>query len=203
MLVKAPSPLVILLVGFSSQLGSFFQVKADFEKHMFRSDPTNKDTFITTGVWSLSRHPNYFGEITMWWGIWISATSTIFDGEDIGASAVTILSPVYTMLILLFVSGLPFAEGAALERYYRAPDRGQKWDKYRLQTSPVIPMPCGLYAKIPLVIKRYLLFEFKFLEYSPSTERDTPAKPESSGKSTDVEVTDVEAIGAGSKHESP
>mmetsp|Transcript_53437 Transcript_53437/g.83215 ORF Transcript_53437/g.83215 Transcript_53437/m.83215 type:complete len:171 (+) Transcript_53437:3-515(+) len=158
---------------------------------MFRSDPANKDDFIRTGVWSLSRHPNYFGEITMWWGIWIAvATSmkySIFDGEDYAASIITIISPLFTMLILLFLTGLPYAEGAALERYYKAADAGRKWDEYRLQTSPVIPIPCGLYGKIPVVVKRYFLFEFRALEYNPPTDNQPPMP---------TNITKVEMVGA-------
>ena len=60
----------IWLVGFS------IEVFADYQKSVFRSDPTNKDTFITTGLWSLSRHPNYFGEILLWFGLYITASSS-------------------------------------------------------------------------------------------------------------------------------
>ena len=60
----------IWLVGFS------IEVVADWQKKEFRSDSTNKNTFITTGLWSISRHPNYFGEILLWFGLYIAASST-------------------------------------------------------------------------------------------------------------------------------
>jgi steroid 5-alpha reductase family enzyme len=129
------------------------------------------------GVWSVCRHPNYFGEIAMWWGIWIVASPFMFNGENAGAAWVTVASPLFTMAILLFLSGLPTAEGASLERYYRDPATGKRWDEYREKVSPIIPVPCGLYVKVPLILKRILFFEFPFLEYAGSMQNVTGGEP--------------------------
>lgn len=62
--------LVLWLIGF------LCEAKADNEKFVFRSKPENRGTYIRTGIWSTSRHPNYFGEILMWASIALSITFT-------------------------------------------------------------------------------------------------------------------------------
>merc|ERR1712159_864649 len=78
--------------------GFAFEVIADQQKSAFREDPANKGKFIASGLWSLSRHPNYFGEITMWIGICISGCSCFR-----GAQWMAWLSPVTTYLLLMKV----------------------------------------------------------------------------------------------------
>ena len=60
-------------------VGMSFECLADFQKAVFRSDPENRTRFISTGLWAISRHPNYFGEILLWFGLYVSA-STVFRG---------------------------------------------------------------------------------------------------------------------------
>ena len=74
--------------------------------------------FCDVGFWKYSRHPNYAGEIFMWWGIWISALPVIMVKNSANGWG-TIASPLFTMILLLFGSGMPTAEGSALSRYYR------------------------------------------------------------------------------------
>ena len=57
-------------------VGFIMEVVADHQKSQFRANPANRDAFITTGLWSLSRHPNYFGEILLWFGLFVSASSS-------------------------------------------------------------------------------------------------------------------------------
>lgn len=60
----------VWLVGFVTE------ALADYQKSKFRSNPENKDKFIQNGLWGVSRHPNYFGEITLWFGLYLSASSS-------------------------------------------------------------------------------------------------------------------------------
>ena len=71
-------------------VGFLFEVVADEQKRRFKSDKKNKDAFISTGLWGLSRHPNYFGEILLWVGMTVIALPTL-----IGWQYVTLISPIF------------------------------------------------------------------------------------------------------------
>ena len=83
-------------------LGMTIEIVADAQKSAFRADPKNKDEFIRTGLWSRSRHPNYFGEIVIWVGVFLTAAPVLA-----GWQWVAILSPLFVILLLTRVSGIP------------------------------------------------------------------------------------------------
>ena len=87
-------------------------------KNLFRKDPANKEAFITSGLWSWSRHPNYFGEITLWTGIAIMAIPVLS-----GWQWVCLISPVFVTLLLTKVSGIPLLEKKAREKWGDDPER--------------------------------------------------------------------------------
>lgn len=97
-------------------VGFMFEVIADYQKMQFRSDPTNKDNFISTGLWSISRHPNYFGEVVLWVGVTVLATSAFSGWKWIG-----LLSPCFVYLLLNFVSGIPILEASGLKKFGHLP----------------------------------------------------------------------------------
>ena len=91
--------LAIFLVGF------ILEIIADNQKTKFRSDPKNKDKFIDSGLWKFSRHPNYMGEILLWLGISIISLSSLE-----GLELATLISPLFTYLLLVYVSGIRILE---------------------------------------------------------------------------------------------
>ena len=92
--------------------GFGIEVAADEQKRRFRARPENLDRFITTGAWARSRHPNYFGEILLWFGVAVAAFPSLS-----GWSMVTLVSPLFVWLLLTRVSGVPLLEAAADRRW--------------------------------------------------------------------------------------
>ncbi|RZO25458.1 MAG: DUF1295 domain-containing protein [SAR86 cluster bacterium] len=86
-------------------LGFTIEVMADMEKSAFKAIQENKDKFITTGLWARSRHPNYFGEIVLWTGIAVMSFSSLE-----GLQYLTLISPIFTYLLLVYVSGVRMLE---------------------------------------------------------------------------------------------
>jgi steroid 5-alpha reductase family enzyme len=105
-------------------IGFFFEVIGDMQLTQFKKDPGNKGKIITTGLWSITRHPNYFGEALVWWGIALYAVSLPYGW-------VTLISPVMLTLLLRFVSGVPMLE----KKYRDRPD----WEEYAGKTAPFVP----------------------------------------------------------------
>ena len=93
-------------------LGFLIEVIADNQKTKFRSNPNNKDKFISTGLWSYSRHPNYLGEITLWTGVAIMSFSSLS-----GFQLITLISPVFTYLLLVYVSGVRLLEARGKRKW--------------------------------------------------------------------------------------
>lgn len=93
-------------------LGFGIEVLADHQKRVFREDPANQDRWIETGLWAWSRHPNYFGEIVLWIGMFVAGTEVWQ-----GAEWLTVLSPAFVILLLTRVSGIPLLEASADRRW--------------------------------------------------------------------------------------
>nr|XP_039259036.1 uncharacterized protein LOC120335569 isoform X3 [Styela clava] len=97
-------------------VGFLTEVIADYQKFTFRSDPDNAGKFISHGLWSISRHPNYFGEILLWSGLFVSASSSFKNWEWL-----SIISPLFNYYLLTRVSGIPTLERSGLKRYGHLP----------------------------------------------------------------------------------
>ena len=103
----------LLYVGLAFFLiGLIIEVIADNQKSKFRSNPENKNKFITTGLWSLSRHPNYLGEITLWLGVTIMSISSLS-----GWQFITLISPIFTYILLVYVSGVRLLEASGRKKW--------------------------------------------------------------------------------------
>ncbi len=115
---------VIWVIGF------LFEVIADYQKRQFKKNPANKGRFIHTGLWSKSRHPNYFGEITLWIGIFIIAIPVLQ-----GWQWVALLSPIFVILLLTKISGVPGLEAKANKKWGGQAD----YEAYKAKTPILIP----------------------------------------------------------------
>ena len=104
--------------------GFMIETVADSQLIDFKKDPGNSGKLMTGGLWSLSRHPNYFGEALLWWGI--ACYSLSFPNGWI-----CLISPFVMTLLLRFVSGVPMLE----KKYEGRSD----WEEYRRKTAPFVP----------------------------------------------------------------
>ncbi len=124
---------VAAYVGAAIWLAGFtMEATADLQKSHFKADPQNRGKFIRSGLWSWSRHPNYFGEIVIWVGVAVIAAPVLR-----GWQWVTLISPVFVALLLIRVSGIPMLEKRADERWGGQPD----YEDYKRRTSVLVPLP--------------------------------------------------------------
>ncbi len=110
--------------------GFIFEVAADTQKSRFNADPANKGKFIQTGLWARSRHPNYFGEIVLWIGIAVIAIPVLQ-----GWQWVAMISPIFVILLLTRVSGIPLLEKKADKKWGGQED----YKAYKKKTPVLIP----------------------------------------------------------------
>lgn len=118
--------LVIWMIGFS------LEAIADSQKNRFREDPANQGKFIQTGLWSWSRHPNYFGEIVLWVGVAVLALPVLR-----GWGWVSLISPVFITILLTRISGVPMLEKRADEKW----GGQEEYESYKRNTSVLVPLP--------------------------------------------------------------
>lgn len=118
-------PPVLQYLGMAIWLtGFFFEVVGDYQLTQFKKKKTSKGKLMTTGLWSLTRHPNYFGEATLWWGIGILA-------YGVSGNLLSFIGPLTIDFLLLFVSGIPLLEA----KYKGRAD----WRAYAKKTPAFFP----------------------------------------------------------------
>lgn len=105
-------------------LGFYFETVGDYQLDRFIKNPANRGKIMDIGLWRYTRHPNYFGEVTMWWGIFII-------GLGVPWGALGIVGPVIITLMIVFVSGIPMTE--------RAMEHDPAFQEYKQRTSAFIP----------------------------------------------------------------
>ena len=126
---KIIEPDLFLYIGsFLWVFGFLFESIADYQKRKFRSE--NKNKFIQSGLWSVSRHPNYFGEIVLWFGIALIAFPTL-----VGPQYVSLISPLFVYLLLTRVSGVHILEKHADDTWGKKKD----YKAYKEKTPVLFP----------------------------------------------------------------
>lgn len=110
--------MLIFLTGF------LFEAIGDYQMVAFKKEASNAGQLITTGLWKYTRHPNYFGEALLWWGIWLMAVPVV-------NGIFTVISPLAITLLLRYVSGVPMLE----KKYEGRAD----WEEYKAKTPVFVP----------------------------------------------------------------
>lgn len=105
-------------------IGFFFEAVGDYQLDKFIKNPDNKGRILQTGLWRYTRHPNYFGEVTMWWGIWLLVATLPYGW-------VALISPLAITFLILKVSGIPM-----LEKKYEG---NEAFQAYKRKTNAFFP----------------------------------------------------------------
>ncbi|ETW01474.1 hypothetical protein H310_06985 [Aphanomyces invadans] len=113
-------------------LGFACEVVADVQKTTFRRDKANHDKFIASGLWRYSRHPNYFGEITLWVGVALVCVPHL---PTLSQQLLGLLSPLFVAFLLNFVSGIPLLEKKADDKWGTVP----AYQQYKASTNVLVP----------------------------------------------------------------
>ena len=113
---------ILFVIGFS------IEVIADHQKTVFRAIKENKDKFISTGLWSKSQHPNYFGEILLWSSIAIMSFSSLS-----GTQYLTMISPIFTYVLLVYISGVRMLDDMGNKKWGHL----EEYKQYK-QNTPVL-----------------------------------------------------------------
>lgn len=120
----APLGIVDVAAAVAWLAGFLCESVADRQLKTFLADPANKGRLMDRGLWAYSRHPNYFGEVTQWWGVFLFAAALPY-------GLVTIVGPLTITALILFVSGVPLLE----KKYAGRPD----FEAYKRRTSVFVP----------------------------------------------------------------
>ena len=114
--MSSPTGVVVngmLFIGISIFIsGLLLEIIADYQKTQFRNKPENKEFFISSGLWAYSRHPNYVGEIVLWTGVSVMSFSSLS-----GVQYIALISPIFTYLLLVYVSGVRILEASGKKRW--------------------------------------------------------------------------------------
>lgn len=113
---------ILFVIGFS------IEVIADHQKTAFRAIKENKDKFISTGLWSKSQHPNYFGEILLWSSIAIMSFSSLS-----GTQYLTMISPIFTYVLLVYISGVRMLDDMGNKKWGHL----EEYKQYK-QSTPIL-----------------------------------------------------------------
>jgi steroid 5-alpha reductase family enzyme len=117
------------LVGFLMFMaGLLIEATADVQKFHFIINPKNKDKFIHSGLWSNNRHPNYFGEVLVWVGIYVYCSSALTSASS---ALLSLISPLFIFLMIRFVSGVPILEKQADAKW----GSSSSYKKYKKQSG--------------------------------------------------------------------
>lgn len=121
--VFRPTFIIGLLIWI---IGYFFEVVGDWQLDRFIARKPAPDEVLSSGLWKYTRHPNYFGEVTMWWGIWFMICT-------LPASFIALISPLTITFLILKVSGIPM-----LEKKF---ENNEQFQLYKARTSAFFPLP--------------------------------------------------------------
>lgn len=125
----------VFIFGIALSLfGLVFEAVADIQKFKFITQKPKPKGWIESGLWKYSRHPNYFGEIVVWYGLFVAATAAV---EPLHQVMIASIGPMFIAGLLLFGSGIPILEKSADKKW----GNQKKYQQYKRNTSILVPLP--------------------------------------------------------------
>ncbi|KAF1997613.1 oxidoreductase-like protein [Amniculicola lignicola CBS 123094] len=175
-------------------IGLVMESVSDIQKYRFRTAHGSDGAVCSVGLFSWTRHPNYFGEIIIQFSIFMIAVSPAADGYVHGgayaALYASILGPFFLTALLMFLSGLPLQERPGAKKRY---EKGNRWPEYARwlhRTSILIPFPPQLYEKMPVFLKRTVFLEFPIYVFDPAKHSDQNKNPSSAAEEGQTRSSD-------------
>ena len=129
---EEPLPLANLALFLGSVVwlfGFIFEMVADQQMRNFKHRPEMEGRVLKRGLWQYSRHPNYFGEATLWWGLWI----VVLGNAAFPFNLIAIIAPITITVLVRFISGVPLLERKMMNR--------EEYQEYANHTSIFFPLP--------------------------------------------------------------
>jgi len=152
-------------------IGITIETIADFQKFHFKNQPENRKRMCTIGLWRYSRHPNYFGELLCWWGIWALCTRA-YDFNGNLWFYWSVVGPLYLGTILIFGSGIPTLEKPWNDKY----GTERSFREYKESVPPLIMFPPAGYRRFPSFLRFAACCEFPLYWKNYPSEADVQAE---------------------------
>ena len=155
-------------------LGFALESISDVQKYIYRSDPANKGKVCDVGLFAWSRHPNYFGEMLLQFGIFtVAVAPAAYHYVPAGSGPyspvyASIIGPILLTVLLMFVSGLTLQERPGAKKRYESGNHFDHYKGYTEKTSILVPFPPALYKRMPTFLKRTLFLEFPIYVFDPA-----------------------------------
>ena len=173
-------------------IGFTMESVSDVQKYRFRTAHGSDGAVCNVGFFAWTRHPNYFGEIIIQFGMYLlfeyiesrlmfvgifmiavsPAAYNYVSGGAYDALYASILGPFFLTILLMFVSGLTLQERPGAKKRYEKGTRWPEYQEYLHRTSILIPFPPQLYAKMPVILKRTIFLEFPIYVFDPAKHAD-------------------------------
>ncbi|PVH75320.1 oxidoreductase-like protein [Cadophora sp. DSE1049] len=188
-------------------IGIIMESVSDVQKYLFKARQSDKSAICDKGFFNWTRHPNYFGEIIIQFGIYMIAVSPAANGYVRGqaykALYATILGPFFLTILLMFVSGLTLQERPGAKKRYEKNNHWEEYSGYLNRTSILIPFPPQIYSKLPTIVKRTIFLEFPIYVFDPAKHSDvgkgqSGAEEGSANKNTDSRQSGDQLVGENS-----
>jgi len=157
-------------------IGMIMESVSDIQKYNFRKEHRNDGAVCDTGFFNWSRHPNYFGEIIIQFGIYTIAVSPAAYGYakdgSYRALYASIVGPILLTMLLMFVSGLTLQERSGAKKRYEGGNNWPAYARYLNRTSILVPFPPQIYERLPIWMKRSVFLEFPIYVFDPNQHAD-------------------------------